>query len=752
MKRINVLLIIGVFFSLLSLSQSEVFADEFDCTGTYSTCSVYLGPGQCEGSQFCGGAVDWCRRTYCEGAACPECDDTCGCTGSTGCTPPPCPEVINNSVHDYELENFVNCNSGSSYRSCYEYDSTQPVVSVMHVSDSTTDLGFSYVGRTGSDLNHPNSFKVTVTDVDGADDIEAFYVWFSDSGSPTTSNEYLPTAVGGPILSVSDTSFGLMYHLEGTDWVPYNFDTASNSWVRYVGSSFNSVPLFNSTDNQIAVVEGVSVTNVLNGYEVVLRVYPEALEGPMSDGKYDVYVQANDVFSFTPIDNYPELDGLDPAIYASMSDYFNDYEIRFSDMWVDSATDWFVDLTDPTINTFEVISGTGSNLVLDWEVNDNLDVSKVVINAFGSSDLTPSVISYGGHSFTPDFLDDDTYRGVIGHTKSFSVDYPARPLSSDTVSDSITVDIGDNKGGSLIFVITVFDSAGNNYQSEQSVSLEDWLITKGNFVYSSGGIGFDIKSLSGGLWSGINTLSNNGFESDKADISTELYGGSISGLIHAGINDAYGIASIDTSSSITNYSELRGAFINRIPESDFGVSMTLGSTLTGNLCNSNCSTSLYYGFRDGDLDVDNNFVCNGKSVVFVDGNLTIDPDIDNVSVNRDACIFVVSGDVNVTSGDYHSTSGLEYDQLNALIIADGVITLESDGGVSGSRKDGLYINGGVISNSVSPIEFDRFLRLDDKALYPAVVIDGHEKYRYVTKVAFGSKVDLISVEVGFKPG
>ena len=101
------------------------------------------------------------------------------------------------------------------------------------------------------------------------------------------------------------------------------------------------------------------------------------------------------------------------------------------------------------------------------------------------------------------------------------------------------------------------------------------------------------------------------------------------------------------------------------------------------------------------------FSCNTKSVIFVSGDLTIDPDF-VASSNDNGCIFVVKGKIRITNGDYKNLNNVSataltrYDRVDALFISDGQFITYTDlvgAAPSSLRWDGLVIRGSVISST-----------------------------------------------------
>lgn len=105
----------------------------------------------------------------------------------------------------------------------------------------------------------------------------------------------------------------------------------------------------------------------------------------------------------------------------------------------------------------------------------------------------------------------------------------------------------------------------------------------------------------------------------------------------------------------------------------------------------------------GDLTIESNTVCNVTAVVFVQGNLTINPDLTVISRNNltplkqdqpyNGCMFLVKGNVLVNGGANKTPavriadpSKASYDIVDALIITDGTFTAIKD---SGQSENGL---------------------------------------------------------------
>ncbi len=151
--------------------------------------------------------------------------------------------------------------------------------------------------------------------------------------------------------------------------------------------------------------------------------------------------------------------------------------------------------------------------------------------------------------------------------------------------------------------------------------------------------------------------------------------------------------------------------------------------------------------REGNFTVSDTFNCNRQGVFFVNGNLTIQGKIANDNLNKDACIFIVGGEVTIGKGTDFAGTQLEYDQVNAYILSDGKIVIENDI----TDFNGLYISGGIHSLSNPGVVFQRSLKVADRLRFPALVVNHHSKYGMLAGRIFGNEAIIQSTEVGLKP-
>ena len=106
------------------------------------------------------------------------------------------------------------------------------------------------------------------------------------------------------------------------------------------------------------------------------------------------------------------------------------------------------------------------------------------------------------------------------------------------------------------------------------------------------------------------------------------------------------------------------------------------------------------------LTIRSGSVCDEQAVIFVTGNLTIDPDLTNLN-NRNGCIFIVQGNVTVNNGQQKTNTGItsdtpsEYDIIEGFFIVNGTFTTTVDSSPGDASKwDGLMIKGGLYSKNL----------------------------------------------------
>ncbi len=773
----------------------------FTCNNSPSQCGTETNTCYCRACTPPVCEPLYSSTNYGYGSVTRTCTNNCGVSSGrtcyidrcNNCALPNCPLPLTNTATTTNpnmiLSNFRSCTKGvpcggpTNFGACYEQVSPQPTTSLQILPDAQNEYGFSSDSQSGIrmsnyNLNDPLHMTATYTDSNGATDIEAVSVWFRDSiqTGEITSPLWIDTNVNpSQPPSVQDAgSWGFMMRWENNAWVAYvpsypasgipkwvravysnnGFDIAGPSGVRMVRVTIGNrnLPSITRSGNSVTLPFQLSFTYT-SGFE------------PVSELLYNIYLMGNDVFSFTPYDNYTS----NTEINSKIGSYWQEGQLRYRTSPIPAQTyarqwapvgKWTIDKQSPVNNNLSVTVVDDTVLELRWDVTDDKEVYAVVGNIYASMGMpTPSPIMIS--NVVGGTLDVNSIHELVEAPATgignLNTGYAFRKLSvgSNTYSDRVRIDIGENNGGSLIIYLTVFDMAGNVTSPALTYSLGDWIVTYGGFTYSSDGMNYEIKDIEGDPWESVDVLQN--LDPSYADVTTELFGDRVNGVGPSALNSSSQIQSYHMrpfmmNSNISNwYTELVKAYGNRSIEGK--IDMLPVSGISGNLttaggCNPSASVCIS---RSENLTVGSSttpFICDSKALFFVNGDLTIDNEILNSNVNRDSCIFVVNGNVEINEGMQRSTAGqIQYDRINAYIIANGTVTIDPE---LGDRKyDGLYIGGGIYSNS--GLNMGRSLKLVDRNIYPALLVNYHSKYAVLSNLVFGNQIDITQTEIGYKP-
>ena len=763
---------------------------EYSCSGTDNDCTgqsetYYISHDNCMNgydplhSYCCNSGSGGGEENEC-GCGTQECESTdCECT-YIGCkrisdpeencyvhkcdSPVPCIDcnlgncpapLTNRGSEAYKLSNYRSCMRGGScagmkYGDCFEVPSVQPTSSLQILpSGDATRLGCTSSTHTGVEVNSIIRIESTHTDPNGANDIEALYVWLKTGSTIPATPQYIDSDNSSRQEGRTYTrnSYGFMMHKEGANWVPYipsQVGGGNDKWVRanYSGGRF-AIKGTSSRDMVYVQINGV----VSSGNSITLNFHLDfrniSVANRVQEGTYNIFVMANDVFGFTPYDNYG------PGV-KKIGDYFFPEQIRFYRNWTDSLRDWIKDFTRPHVNTSPGEVTGPRRIKFNWNIGDLRSLFALVGNIYVSDGVTQSdnitnvvLISPGSRTVVSPYLPQQQGSSIIGDMRG---SYLAKSVGIRGISSNgnLEMSIGGNREGSLIFYLTAFDSACNYNQSYSMYNVEDWIITYGGLVYSSTGVDFAVRKVGEGTWGAVNLL--NRIRPSFADISSEMYGNALSNpsaLSKSNITRSFSISPFTGYRPVDFYQDIKNTFERR----EVGIEgLTRLNPNTASLIGSLGGGTIKVLDRNGNLSVGdaNPFICDGKGMFFVNGDLTINNRILNSNYNRDACIFVVSGDVIINQGANSSGGLIGYDEINAYILTNGSVTVSTD-----VNFDGLYISGGI--KSLGGIDIDRYLGLNYRDTHPLFVVNHHSKYGILSGVLIGNPIDMVKVEVGFKP-
>ncbi len=656
--------------------------------------------------------------------------------------------------------NKVYSQAASRYYRVNNNPSTSCPVVMNTVKDSISPRGCQSTIYTGSEVNNPLKFRVEGTDVDGNDEIRGAVIWLSKEGM----GDQIPKYPGiFPGYSQSDPNhIGIMMLKDGSNWIhvrTYASDSEkSNQWGditadRRIKNNEGewmvavSPPVINQTDTQVT-------------FDLELTFNAEISLGGYPEGNYEV--------NAIVFDKHMILGG------NTIDQYYMLKNCR--------AGGWNIDLKSPELE----LSQSG-NLARQLDLKWSLDgtgsgITNAVINAY--SDSTGDDVVYLSPKLE---LEGDTISlssspasSDIGHltdTNSWKLtnDPPNSPYES-----SATIGIGDNEEGMIIFYVTGFDQACNDTLGSETVNLNPWITAKGGLVYSGGSVGVNAKDVSAqeGALKGMLTR----VKPEELDIGTELVSSRddyIRKLIRPEQQAVRAHSVFNSTSRNTWFEYLKGKL--ELYKSGLE-SFQIPINNPPNTISALCGDKPCYMETTGTVKIPKNFVCDGKALIMVDGDIHIEPDIVNGSTqtvrnpitgkyedklenNIEGCIFVASGDITIGAGDWKTGNAtgyeeIRYDYIEAFMVAGNkidiqLVDIKDSWGDPLYMRDGLEIHGGLVAfgNNLNPgesaVQVNRSLALFNNYL-PTVVTSWDPRYAKLSEIFFGTSATMYKREVGFK--
>jgi hypothetical protein len=458
--------------------------------------------------------------------------------------------------------------------------------------------------------------------------------------------------------------------------------------------------------------------------------------------------------------------------YVGFTEFEENGEIKDSanSLWKDSNEDWTLDMVQPDITegALNAEDTDKSQVAVDIEVNDDENLSYIRLDACktGIDDPSPLSSEYIDNynlqtcdSFSGENIDVTNLNSLLGDQAD------VRGLNINSLSQKVEIDLGENKEGAITFHLTVLDKAGNVKQDMAIYKLEQWATVKDGFVFGQNGVTSSTREVDVGQWDDHPVLEEfrNDYVND-VDLTNQVLLGAKSlnsiflrELIYTDSNDSFSAANYPGIFLGLPYQELKMAYTNKAgKEENIDLVPINSSTLTGRLPSS-CTTEYCILERDGDLSIDG-FECDGKALIAVNGNVTIEPNLTN-DTNEDACIILASGDIQIGDGERATTGDVPgYDIVEAFLIAGGKIDIPKEDDFDPPNDDGLYVEGGLVSftppsglENRSSVYNQREIYFSNMGVYPVLVVDNNAKYGLLSKTVFGSQIDIFKIEVGFKP-
>ncbi|MGI5897945.1 MAG: hypothetical protein ACOX6Q_02185 [Candidatus Dojkabacteria bacterium] len=776
------------------------------------------GPGDNEGYRIAENEDGGQCRYLPGGAEEPECDPGEPPCIPHACTPPPCPTNTTKYDTGYFTNHVVSCDKGcgeSERNNCYEIPTTcnpeyencedpylyslQSEV-VFQPLQTTNKMGYTSTTYSGLELNNPVGVEAKYWSTVDNNKLEAIYFWMAkeETAAPgltggtnteiciefgvrrlpsgewelicTKTKSVPPTKAPGiewiynqsttAGKTISNGSWGFMVRKVNGSWSEVYVPLVTNTktyWAKIgnVGATFtihspSGKPLVNISDLKIS-----QTNKVISNFRITFLNEQSGVSNyeKVSEGIYYAYTMVNDEFGFTPWDNYTSEEIRNKLGYKPN-------QIRLTDQWKKGPS-WGVDLTRPTVSRLQTIIPSSTRLALDWEGQDSeSEISYAVGNVFRLRDAlvknSPIIYPSGsGRTFTLNFQSDSD---VLGKINGSNVLWQVANVKS-RLED---MDLVDNRGGYMDFYVTVFDKGGNHITQNLRFKLGEWIQTKGGFFYSKKGAYLDTRRINPGVWTERQLFDKYGFKENEVDLGTELIAGDVQRQSTLAIVNYLNQSGVFRGINYVGYrkSDVYYEYMDKLQDvkKEKYEKITVAN-LSGNLTDhcfdkDKCKNSIVVNVVDGNLTLNSGFQCDTKSVMLINGNIYVNPDITNMD-NRSACVFIAKDNVFIKEGIHKSGSSIGFDQVEGYFLANGTIKIEKENKPASDRTDGLIIEGGIVSFGTDPAEnasimLKRELHLADRHPYPVLNIVHHAKYGKLMQNLFGGDRLVFKTEIGFK--
>ena len=612
------------------------------------------------------------------------------------------------------------------------------IVNIVNAQTFTEDImGYTSNFSSGTELNNPVQLVAKYSDPDGTSDIQAVYVWWDDS---SIKDFITPTKIADLNAKALKDSFGLMVTVDGDVYVPH-IESTTATWKLMGTTSSESIEIVGPRDSMIKLTN-MNIDD--DGNFITLTTNMEFLNNPGEDvvdtNSYNLWGMAND--------------------YAGFTEFEEDGNIKDSNKWEDSGTNWLLDMVDPVINP-PATSTSGDNdepsINLSFTSTDDKEISFVRVDA--CTDTTnPSLLSaYDGSDYSMQPCDgiQEYLNNTVNISKNAGL---ISSIAATSGNQDIQIGLNGNNKGSITFYITAMDTSGNYDQYPLIYKLGDWVAVKDGFVFGNLGVTSPTRVLEND-WDSGSELKNIDITYDTVDLTNDaLLGGTTSETAFLGTLEKYGINHSLKASRYSGvpinavYAELTMAYELKKRNISY-IEKDIGTQLNGTL-SSYCDTGEPYDFcivkNSENISIKSGFECDTRGLIISGGDINIDPDMTNSSITSDsACIILAKNDINIDQGTSKNNASVNYDIIQAFMIAGENINILSD-----SSNNGLLVEGGLFgfgNEDGTSVLNNRSISWGYRSQYPIIAIDNNAKYGLLSKYLFGSQVEIFKLEIGFKP-
>ncbi|MFS8131338.1 MAG: hypothetical protein ACMG57_05170 [Candidatus Dojkabacteria bacterium] len=394
------------------------------------------------------------------------------------------------------------------------------------------------------------------------------------------------------------------------------------------------------------------------------------------------------------------------VLIGNSSAYFASNDATAANPYIARKTGtWKVDTAVPSATVSGPIINADGTFNMTWSASDNIAISD--LKSYIYSDTNGST------------LHDNTTGGADIVTSTTEPTYPFPSNAGITPANLGSKNYTDKSAGSgseYDFKISVKDAACNitEYKAKKD-PLTPWILGVNGDISGRDGIdktqipviaSFNIPFTTS---TGNSYFVQNGAISGtgtNADGTVSKYSESVLNYLDDAVNAPHSTTGIWYDYLLDLVTR------NAITAVATKPSKTISSTMSSGLVVA--ANSKYAAEITGDLTITSKTACDLRAIVFVRGNLSIDPDFTITAAPAttpiynqlyNGCIFIVKGNVNITKGQPKTVQPMasptlaSYDVVNAFILSDGTFNVPADPQGTGQKGDGLYINGGVVARN-----------------------------------------------------
>ncbi len=592
--------------------------------------------------------------------------------------------------------------------------------------DITTDVttrGCSSLTYTGQEINNPLHVVASSTDPNGNDEIQAMILWLSkDNTVPATGT------ITGTYSGSSNQDLGIMIRKNGSNWSnPYIYVTNTSPFT------------FAQLNGEYITVNGSNIARI---YEVSVT-------------------QDTDVTFDYKIEFLPSTENLSGMynVYGGVLDSYMINGATIDQSYLQSLTDWGIDLVNPTVNDITQEVKDPANTYITWSVVDTISgIGRTVMNAYRTGGLSTSdvtlyiptayTVSKGLIQLNTDnTIPDEEQIGLYNDTNAWTF--------GSSTGEKDMLNIGGNESGNIYVYATPYDLACNTGSASENIDLNPWFATRGGTVYSTDNITSAVKNVSSNpLLEGVFNPKTQ-MTKEKIDLGTELLATTntiTSNLIHPELGTVRALSTEDSNYQRNYwYTQLLRKFdMQKSSLTSFTKSNSDEST------KDSCTGTNCYMYSTENISIHSGYTCDVPTLFISEKDIYVEPNIQSES-NLSGCMFLAKNNIYIGDGGHISDTKVKYDYVEGFFIADNQIIFSlSDGEKIYDIRDGIEIFGGLVAfgtniSNGSAVSIERNMRLFNQT-NPTLVVTYDNKYANLSYIFFGTFAQLYKQEVGFKTG